>query len=281
MAGRDFLKEVVLEKQKAIKETKRIYPEEELRLKLEEPHIYRPFKDSISGKLSIIGELKKASPSEGLLRENFDPIQISRIYENCGCSAVSILTEEKFFLGKIGYLRQVRKIVNIPILRKDFIFEPYQLYESKFFGADAVLLLAELLTNRRLSEFLSLAKRLELDCLVEVNSLDDLLYSLDEGAHIIGVNNRNLHTLDIDAKLGHKLLEHIPEGKVVVLESGIKTHLQYLSYKKLNVNAFLIGSAFMKAGDIKEKIREIIEGKPREPKKKLPAKKRKTAKRHR
>lgn len=278
MAGRDFLKEVVLEKQKAIKETKRIYPEGELRLKLEEPHIYRPFKDSISGssKLNIIGELKKASPSEGLLRENFDPIQISRIYENCGCSAVSILTEEKYFLGKIGYLNQVRKVVNIPILRKDFIFEPYQLYESKFFGADAVLLIAELLTANRLSEFLSLAKRLELDCLVEVNSSDDLHYALDEGSQIIGVNNRNLHTLEINSKSGSSLLKDIPKDKLVVLESGIKTHRQYLSYKKSNVNALLIGSAFMRAGNIKEKLREIVEGK--EPKKKLPIKRK--AKKH-
>ena len=262
MAG-DFLREVILEKQRALKEAKRRYPEEELRLKLEEPHIYRPFKASIavSGKLHIIAELKKASPSKGILREDFDPIQISRLYQNAGASAISILTEEEYFLGKLAYLNQVRKIVHLPILRKDFIFEPYQLYESKFFGADAVLLIAELLKNGRLSEFLSLAKRLELDCLVEVHNLDQLKYALDEGSEIIGINSRNLHTLEIDNKLVSFLAKYVPEDKVVVAESGIRTHRDYVSYKKLNVNALLIGSVLMKAANIKEKIREIVEGK--------------------
>ncbi len=262
MAG-DFLREVILEKQRALKEAKRRYPEEELRLKLEEPRIYRPFKAGIAvpGKLHIIAEIKKASPSKGILREDFDPIQISRLYQNAGASAISILTEEKYFSGKLAYLNQVRKIVHLPILRKDFIFEPYQLYESKFFGADCVLLIAELLKDGRLSEFLSLAKRLELDCLVEVHNLDQLKYALDEGSEIIGINSRNLHTLEIDNKLISLLVECVPEDKVVVAESGIKTHRDYLSYKKLNVHALLIGSALMKAGNIADKIKEIVEGK--------------------
>jgi indole-3-glycerol phosphate synthase len=261
----DFLKEVILEKQRSLKEAKRRYPEEELRLKLEEPHIYRPFKAGIAGagRLHIIAELKKASPSKGILREDFDPIQLSRLYQNAGASAISILTEEKYFLGKLAYLNQVRKIVHLPILRKDFIFEPYQLYESKFFGADCVLLIAELLKNNRISEFLSLAKRLELDCLVEVHSLDQLKYALDEGSSVIGINSRNLHTLEIDKKLISLLAKHVPEDKVVVAESEIRTHRDYLNYKKLNVNALLIGSALMKAGNIADKIKEIVEGKAR------------------
>lgn len=260
---KDFLKEVLSEKQKAIKETKQVYPEDELRIKLEEPRIYRPFKQAISapGKLHIIAEIKRASPSEGLLREHFDPIQISRLYQNAGASAVSILTEEKYFQGKIAYLKQVRKIVDIPILRKDFIFEPYQLYESKFFGADAVLLIAEILQGGKLSEFLALAKRLELDCLVEVGNLEELQYALAQGAEIIGINNRNLHTLEVNPKIAASLVAYIPEGKVIIAESGIKTHREYLTYKKLNVNALLIGSALMKAEDIKLKIKELTEGK--------------------
>src|SRR3989338_7063152 len=266
MAG-DFLKEVLLEKQKSLKEAKRRYPEEELRLKLEEPRIWRPFKASIGvrGKLHIIAELKKASPCAGILREDFDPIQISRLYQNAGASAISVLTEEKYFLGKISYLSQVRKIVDLPILRKDFIFEPYQLYESKFFGADAVLLIAEILQDGKLSEFLALAKRLELDCLVEVGNMEELQYALEQGAEIIGINNRNLHTLEVDPKIAASLVAHIPKDKVIISESGIKTHREYLTYKKLNVNALLIGSAFMKAEDIKQKIKELTEGK--EPKK--------------
>ena len=263
--NKDFLKEVVLDKQKSLKEAKRRYPEDELRMKLEEPHVYRPFKAAVSalGKLNIIGEIKKASPSEGLLRENFDPIRLSRLYQNAGCSAVSILTEEKYFLGKISYLNQVRKIINLPILRKDFIFDPYQLYESKFFGADCVLLIAELLKDGKLSEFLSIAKRLELDCLVEVNELKDLKYALDQGSEIIGINNRNLHSLKMVSQAASDLIRFVPEDRIIVLESGISKHAEYLKYSKLKVNALLIGSAFMKSEDIKKKIDEIVEG--REP----------------
>lgn len=260
--GRDFLKEVLLEKQKSLKETKRRYPEKELRLKLEEPHIYRPFRAAISqpGRLNIIGEIKKASPSEGILREDFDPVQISRIYQNCGCSAISVLTEEKYFSGKISYINQVRKIVNIPILRKDFIFDIYQLYESKFFGADSVLLIAEVLKDGKLAEFLSVAKKLELDCLVEVNNLTDLRYVLAQGSQIIGINNRNLHTLEVESKSALGLLEHVSGDKIIVFESGIKTHRDYLIYSKLNINSLLIGSAFMKSEDIRKKFEDITGG---------------------
>lgn len=271
----DFLKEVVLEKHKAIKETKRRYPEEELRLKLEEPRIWRSFKANISqpGKLNIIAEIKMTSPSQGLLREDFDLLHIARLYQNAGASAISILTEEKYFSGKIAYLKQARKISELPILRKDFIFEPYQLYESKFFGADAVLLITELLKDGRLSEFLALAKRLELDCLVEVNNLDDLKYALDQGAEIIGLNSRNLHTLEIDKDLAAALSKHIPKDRIVVAESAIKTHRDYLKYQKLKCNALLIGSALMKAEDIKKKFSDIVNGSAvKKVVKKIPAK---------
>lgn len=278
--ARDFLKEVFLEKQKSVKEAKRRYPEEELRLKLEEPHIYRPFKSAISqsGRINIIGEIKKASPSEGILREDFDPIQISRIYQNIGCSAISVLTEGKYFSGKISYLSQVRKIVTMPILRKDFIFDIYQLYESKFFGADCVLLIAELLKGGKLAEFLSVAKRIELDCLVEVNNIDDLHYALDQGSEILGINNRNMHSLEVNNKLGLSLINQVPRDKVIVLESGIKSHRDYLSYSKFNLNAILIGSAFMKAQDIKQKFEEIVKGPEKKKDKKVKTPRRKPSK---
>ncbi len=264
----DFLKEVILEKQRFLKEFKRRYPEEELRLKLEEPRVYRPFKDAISqkGKLNIIAELKKAAPAAGVLREHFDPLQIARIYENSGASAVSILTEEKHFQGKIAYLSQVRKIVNLPILRKDFVFDKYQLYESKFFGADAVLLIAEILKDGKLAEFLEIARRIELDCLVEVNNEDDLKYALAQGARIIGINNRNLHTLEVGKMPAVDLLKHIPENIVVVVESGIKIRRDYLRCEKLKVNAVLIGTVFMKAEDIAGKFKELVEGKSKKEK---------------
>jgi indole-3-glycerol phosphate synthase len=260
----DFLKEVLLEKQKSLKEQKHKYPEDELCLKLEEPRVYRPFKARISAenKLNIIAEIKKASPSEGILREDFDPLQIARLYQNAGCAAISIITEERYFLGKIAYLNQVRKVTEVPLLRKDFIFDSYQLYESKFFGADAVLLIAEALRAGRLSEFLALAKRLELDCLVEAHTEEDLRYCLDEGAEIIGINNRNLHTLEVDKKQARQLIRSIPKDKVIVLESGIKTHRDYVSCQRLKVNALLIGSTFMKSDNIKERFKEIVEGRP-------------------
>lgn len=259
----DFLKDVLLEKQRVLKETKRVYPEEELRIRMEEPRIWRPFKQAISapGRLNIIAEIKRASPSEGVLRETFDHLQIARIYQNCGASAISILTEEKYFSGKMAYLKQVRKVVDLPILRKDFIFEPYQLYESKFFGADAVLLIAELLKDGKLAEFLAIAKRLDLDCLVEVGGAQELKYAIEQGAEIIGINNRDLHTLEVSKIPDAELFEMVPEGRVIVAESGIKTNRDYLAYKKLKVNAVLIGSAFMKAEDIAKKFKEISEEK--------------------
>lgn len=262
----DFLKKAVLEKQKAVKEAKRAYPEDELRLKLEEPYIYRPFASAISqkgGSLNIIAEIKRISPSQGLLKEDFDPVRISRLYENAGAKAISVLTEEDFFGGKLSHLSQARKIVSIPILRKDFIIDKYQLYESKFFGADAVLLIAELLKAGKLSEFLSLAKRLELDCLVEAGSPEDINYALDQGAEIIGVNSRNLHTLEVDNKILCKLRKYIPKDIILVAESGIGTHREYSACQKLEVNALLIGSALMKSADIKKKFRDIVEGSKR------------------
>jgi indole-3-glycerol phosphate synthase len=270
--ARDFLKEVLLEKQKSLKEQKHKYPEAELRLKLEEPRVYRPFKASISSSAGaqarprIIAEIKNASPSEGVLRKDFNPLQIARLYQNAGSAAISILTEEKYFLGKIAYLNQVRKIVSLPILRKDFVFDPYQLYESKFFGADCVLLIAEILGNNRLGEFLRIAQRIELDCLVEVNTADDLLYALDQGAQIIGLNSRNLHTLEVDKKSARELIKDIPEDRVSVFESGIKTRRDYLSAAKSGAHALLIGGAFMTARDIKEKFKELVEGRDRKAK---------------
>ena len=270
---KDFLKDVLLEKQRAIKEAKRVYPEEELRLRMEEPRVWRPFKQAISapGRLNIIAEIKRASPSEGVLREDFDLLQIARIYQNCGACAISVLTEEKYFSGKMAYLKQVRKVVDLPILRKDFIFEPYKLYESKFFGADAVLLIAEVLKEGRLSEFLAIARRLELDCLVEVGNTQELEYAIGQGSEIIGINNRNLHTLEVSVKPDADLFKKVPEGRVIVAESGIRTNRDYLAYKKLNANAVLIGSAFMKAEDIVKKFKEISEEKEAKVKVKKPS----------
>ena len=208
--------------------------------------------------ISLIAEIKKASPSCGIIRQDFDPCEIARIYKESGAQAISVLTEEDYFLGDINYIDQVKKTVNLPILRKDFIIQPYQIYESRAFGCDALLLIVELLSQETLSEFLGLAKSLGLDCLVEVHTEKDLKKAIRVKADLIGINNRNLNTLEVDFKSTERLYPLIPREKIVVVESGIKTYQDILFLKVLGARAVLIGEAFMRAVDIGAKIREVM-----------------------
>ena len=172
--------------------------------------------------------------------------------------AISVLTCEDYFLGDINYIEQIKKTVNLPILRKDFIIQPYQIYESRAFGCDALLLIVELLSQETMSEFLNLAKNLGLDCLVEVHTEKDLKKALKVKAQFIGINNRNLNTLEVDFKTTERLYPLISKDKLVVVESGIKTYQDILFLKILGVEAVLIGEAFMEAEDIKAKISQIM-----------------------
>ncbi|MBN3038865.1 MAG: indole-3-glycerol phosphate synthase TrpC [Candidatus Omnitrophica bacterium] len=209
-------------------------------------------------KISLIAEIKKASPSVGVLREEFNPLEIACIYEACGAAALSVLTDKQFFQGDISYLKVAKDVVNIPILRKDFIIDPYQVYESVCAGADAVLLIARILSKEQFKELYSLCTELRIEVLCEVHSKEDLEKIPLEEVEIIGVNNRNLQNFQEDLTLSAQLMKKIPKEKVVVSESGIKTSedVQYL--KGLGVNSVLIGEAFMRSQDIATAVREIM-----------------------
>lgn len=212
-----------------------------------------------SGSLSLIGEIKKASPSRGIIREDFNPSQIAAIYQESGAQAISVLTEEDHFQGSLSYIQQVKNTVELPVLRKDFIIDDYQVYESKFYGADAILLIAELLTKEQIRGILEIAKSLSLDCLVEVHEEKELKKILNlKEVNLIGINNRNLDTLEVDFKTTERLYPLIPKDKIVVVESGIKRYQDIMFLKILGVKAVLIGEAFMEASDIKMKVEELM-----------------------
>ena len=205
------------------------------------------FKTSISNKNeAIIAEIKKASPSAGVIAEDFNPVSKAKDYEAFGASALSILTEEDFFLGSNEYLKAVKKITSLPILRKDFIIDEYQIYESKLIGADCILLIASILSDQQLEEFVAIAKTLELDYLIEVHDENELKRAeLFEGA-LIGVNNRNLKTFEVDLDNSVRLRNLFIKNNVFIAESGIKSRKDIDYLKSNNIKVFLIGESLMK-----------------------------------
>ncbi|MFH0739220.1 MAG: indole-3-glycerol phosphate synthase TrpC [Candidatus Omnitrophota bacterium] len=256
----DFLKEIVSKKKERIAFAKGQLPEEDLKSRVQGLGQARPFIEAINKPrtISLIAEIKKSSPSKGVIRENFNLQQIAGIYKEVGVQAVSVLTEEDYFSGSLSSINEVKSLVEAPILRKDFILESYQVYESRFFGADAILLIADLLTKDTISELAQLADSLGMDSLVEVHTEKELKKVLSMELPLIGINNRDLHTLEVDLETTEKLFILIPKDKTVVVESGIKSRQDALFLKILGVSAVLIGEAFMEAQDIKKKVEEIM-----------------------
>ena len=205
------------------------------------------FKRSLDGKSqSIIAEIKKASPSAGLISKDFDPVAKAEEYESFGASALSILTEEDYFQGNIQYLIDVKTVSNLPILRKDFIVDEYQIFESKLIGADCILLIASILNDDELKLFSELAEKLYLDYIIEVHDKDELLRVKNYSKAIIGVNNRNLKTFEVDIDNSIKLKKEFQESNIFVSESGIKTQKDIDKLKEHDINVFLIGESLMK-----------------------------------
>lgn len=261
MLKRDLLKEIILKKKEKILFAKQQIPEEELKIRVQGLPPTRPFIEAISRprQISLIAEVKKQSPSAGIIRQDFNPQEIAKIYQDAGVQAISVLTEEDYFGGNLSYINEIKGLINLPILRKDFILEPYQVCESRYFGADAILLIADLLSKQKLSELIGIAFDLGLDCLVEVHTEKELKKVLKlKNVSLIGINNRDLHTLEVDFKTTQKLFPLIPKDKVVVVESGIKSYQDVLFLKILGVSAVLIGEAFMEAPDIRKKVEEIM-----------------------
>jgi indole-3-glycerol phosphate synthase len=225
---------------------------------LERPRDFREALKREHGPIKLIAEIKKASPSKGLIRSDFDPLQIASVYESNHVGAISVLTEEDFFQGHLSYLRRVRQVTSMPLLRKDFIIDEYQLYESRLYGADAVLLIAAILDKRRAGEYLQLASELGLAVLFEVHNEEDLEKALFVDADIIGINNRDLNTLAIDLTTTLRLKAVIPSGKIIVSESGIRTRQDVVTLQNNGIDAMLIGTSFMEATDIGKKIEELL-----------------------
>ena len=221
----------------------------------------RDFKSALGagkGEIRLIAELKKASPSKGMIRPVFDPSEIASLYERKHVSAISVLTEEDFFQGSLSYLRIVRDVASKPILRKDFIFDAYQIYESKAHRADALLLIAAALERNQAQEYLHLAGELRLGVLFEVHNEEDLEKALLVKAEIIGINNRDLTTLKIDLSTTLRLKKEIPEDRIVVSESGIRNRDDVVTLMDAGVAAVLVGTSLMAAKDIGGKIDELM-----------------------
>jgi indole-3-glycerol phosphate synthase len=215
----------------------------------------RDFKKALQvGACNIIAEVKCASPSRGRLIDNFDPIRIAEIYENNGAAAISVLTDEKYFSGHKDYLTQIKKKVDLPLLRKDFIIDPIQIYETRAIGADAILLIVHVL-GKKLAEFILLSKEIGLSPLVEVHTQDELDLALATDAEIIGINNRNLSTFVTNIETSRKLRVGIPADKIIVSESGIKSRPDIELLMRAGINAFLIGEGLITAPDIGKKLR--------------------------
>ncbi|MFH1202780.1 MAG: indole-3-glycerol phosphate synthase TrpC [Candidatus Omnitrophota bacterium] len=243
----DFLKKIIQEKKKELKKFRKISLRHLLK-DLKAQGERRDFKKAISkkGRLSIIAEIKRKSPSAGILIRDFKPVKLARDFEKLGVSALSVLTDKKFFGGDISILRKIRQKVKLPILRKDFIIDEYQVYESYLAGADVILLIVRILSLRKLEKLYLLAKKLNMDSIIEVHSRADLKKALKINPEIIGINNRDLKTFKVDLNTTRRLAPLIPKSKIIVSESGInlKDDLEFLRSKR--VNAALIGEAFMK-----------------------------------
>ncbi len=221
----------------------------------------RGFKAAISrgNRMNLIAEIKKASPSHGILRYDFDPVSIASVYKASGASAISVLTEDKYFQGSLEILSNVRDAVKIPVMRKDFIISEYQIYESAVAGADAVLLIATALDRGMLKALLHEASSLGMDSMVEVHDERDLDKAVGAGAEIIGINNRNLKTMEVDLTATAELMPKVPEGKITVSESGIREPEDIKSLSQYGVKAVLIGTAFMEADDIASEIKRVMD----------------------
>jgi indole-3-glycerol phosphate synthase len=257
-----ILDEIVADKSAELEATKRTMPFEKLVAMASERSKPVDVDSALRGPgVKIIAEIKKASPSKGIIRTQFNPFEIANIYADYGASAISVLTESKRFQGNLTYLSGIKDALrnrNIPLLRKDFIFDSYQVYESRAYGADFLLLIVAILSYEKLRELMELSHRLNMECLVEVHNETEMKIALDSNAGIIGINNRDLGDFTVDLSTTQRLSRLIPRGKLVVSESGIKTREDIQKMKEWGIDAVLIGESFMAAHDIASKLKELI-----------------------
>ncbi|MBE6022193.1 MAG: indole-3-glycerol phosphate synthase TrpC [Cellulosilyticum sp.] len=257
-----ILNEILANRKKAIADLKETITISTLEKQISALNIrHLSFKEALKKQdkpLNVIAEVKKASPSKGLICKAFNHLEIAKSYEKGQAAALSVLTEPTYFQGCNQYLTEIKGEVCLPVLRKDFIIDPFQIYEAKAIGADAILLIVAALSPRELKVYLDLANQLELDVLVETHNEQEVKIALEAGAEIIGVNNRNLQTFEVSLEISERLRKLIPKEKVFVAESGIHTVEDIKRLKALEINAVLIGESVVKAQNPKDKLQELI-----------------------
>ena len=210
-------------------------------------------------KIALIAEVKKASPSKGIIRENFNPVEIAKIYESSGAAAVSVLTDEKFFQGSIQYLKDIKDKISLPVLRKDFIIDEYQIYQTREMRADIILLIAAAMEKQQLKDFYFLSKKLGLDVLLEVHNKNEFDYALEIGANIIGINNRNLKTFEVDLNNTVNLIKDTNlNNKYIISESGIQTKNDVKLLYENNVSGILVGETLVKSENIEQAVSNLL-----------------------
>jgi indole-3-glycerol phosphate synthase len=255
-----ILDEIVAYKKEELAETKRREPLAGLRGRIADAEPARGFGEALSsgGEMRLIAEVKKASPSKGVIREDFHPVQIAETYQRAGAACISVLTEKKYFQGDLGYLGEIRKAVTVPLLRKDFIIDEYQIYEARRAGADAILLIAACLGMRQMEDFIGIAEQAGLDVLVESHTYRELDKALLAGAKLVGINNRDLASFAVSLQTTFDLLKDIPDDRIVVSESGIRTREDVVKLQNAGVDAILVGESLMREKDIGKKVTELL-----------------------
>ncbi len=257
-----ILDQIVADNRPELETRKGSFPLEELRrIALEQPPPL-DFASALRGeRVQLIAEVKKASPSQGVIRSDFNPTEIAQTYATNGASAISVLTEARYFQGSLNHLRDIREALGdkrLPLLRKDFLCDPYQIYESRAYGADSLLLIVAILTPEKLEELSGLSHELGMDCLVEVHDEAELEIALNSGAQVIGINNRDLRTFTVDLTTTERLCPLITDDRIVVSESGIKNRDDMEKLRKWHVDAVLIGESLLSAPDITAKMKELL-----------------------
>ncbi len=263
MSQPDILKKILRRKAEEVTERSFYISEVELRRQIKECPAPRGFVRSIEnrvaqGEPAVIAEIKKASPSRGVICHNFQPAEIAADYAQAGAACLSVLTDADFFQGLEAYLLQARMACELPVLRKDFIVDPYQVFESRAIGADAILLIVAALNDAELRELSQLATDLELDVLVEVHDRDELERALQLPLRLIGINNRNLRTFEVSLQTTLDLLESIPDDRIVVTESGIHAEADIALMRAHNVHSFLVGEAFLREPEPGSALRRLF-----------------------
>jgi indole-3-glycerol phosphate synthase len=254
-----MLNKIVAQKRDEVRKRKRGMPLVTLKERIAQRRAPLDFAAALHGdQIRLIAEVKRASPSRGILCPDFDPVEMAARYAQGGAAAISVLTEENYFGGSLDHLVAIREAVNLPLLRKDFILDPYQVYETAAYGADALLLIVAILSQEQLGALLSLSHTLGLECLVEVHNEAEANRALSSGAKIIGINNRDLRTFSVDINTTRRLRLSLPRGQIVVSESGIRTRQDIKKLKGWGVNAVLIGEALVTASDIPAKMKEFL-----------------------